>query len=254
MSIEFFCDACFTKVVTPDSTGGKKGRCPSCGKVVQIPEQTAEQAAPKTISVPDNYVPPRSGPSTLAASAAGIDNIVPEKETEKVTADKRRLKSKLGDYEWESKAHEKQWGNFNPVDRNRAKRERRLESIRAITAPGVALLVTAVINMILVILAIAGLAFMVVLQFTRNQNLEADTEMAGLVFWCVGLAIWLAVYAIIIIGANHMRMARNYTMAMTGAVVAVLPINPCMILTIPFGIWAIMVLANRRVRIGFRST
>ena len=37
MTIEFPCPECSHVVRTPDQTAGKKGRCPGCGMVVQIP-------------------------------------------------------------------------------------------------------------------------------------------------------------------------------------------------------------------------
>lgn len=250
MSIEFFCDACFTKVVTPDSTAGKKGRCPNCGKVVDIPADQTPASAPQTISLPENYVPPQGGPSSGVAD----DIEIPDRDKKKLTADEKRLKTKLGDYEWESKKGYKNWGNFNPVDRHAIKKERRLVTMRSIAAPGVALLVTAIVNMIVMLITISVLSVMVIIQFMREQQMTNDVQTTQLVIWCIALSLWLSIFAVIIIGANHMRMARNYSMAMTGAVVAVLPINPCLILTIPFGIWAIMVLANKNVRLGFRST
>ncbi len=45
MPIEFVCTNCNSPVRTPDATAGKKGRCPSCKAVIQIPEAAPATAA-----------------------------------------------------------------------------------------------------------------------------------------------------------------------------------------------------------------
>ncbi len=53
---------------------------------------------------------------------------------------------------------------------------------------------------------------------------------------------------IVLVGAWQMKNAKNYGLAMTAAIIACLPCcTPCIILGIPFGIWAVIVLSNRDV-------
>lgn len=46
MPIEFDCPHCNQLVATPESAAGKKGRCPSCKSVVQIPMASTKKMAP----------------------------------------------------------------------------------------------------------------------------------------------------------------------------------------------------------------
>src|SRR6186713_436800 len=46
MPIEFPCTACGQLVRTPDSAAGKKGKCPHCGTIGQIPLTSPPAAVP----------------------------------------------------------------------------------------------------------------------------------------------------------------------------------------------------------------
>lgn len=63
MPIEFSCPTCFQLVRTPEGTAGKKGKCPHCGAVVQIPWSTPGGPAADT-SAPwaPSQTPPVSAP------------------------------------------------------------------------------------------------------------------------------------------------------------------------------------------------
>ena len=58
----------------------------------------------------------------------------------------------------------------------------------------------------------------------------------------------------ILMGAVKMRQLESWSSARTAAILAVIPIcSPCVLLGIPFGIWALIVLNNPQVRSEFRS-
>ncbi len=50
MSIQFRCHHCNKRVQAPDSAGGKKARCPSCGQTVEVPIVKADDEDVNTIS------------------------------------------------------------------------------------------------------------------------------------------------------------------------------------------------------------
>ena len=52
MPIEFSCPSCHQIVRTPDAAAGKKGRCPNCQGIVQIPQPQAPAAAPEPAPQP----------------------------------------------------------------------------------------------------------------------------------------------------------------------------------------------------------
>lgn len=53
------------------------------------------------------------------------------------------------------------------------------------------------------------------------------------------------------IGAIKMRSGSGYGMAMTGAITAIIPIGGCCFVSMPIGIWALIVLLNVDVKKGF---
>ena len=63
MAIEFACPSCQQMVKTADASAGRKGKCPHCGAVVQIP---APADKPRRAA---NLSPPASEPSPKRATA-----------------------------------------------------------------------------------------------------------------------------------------------------------------------------------------
>jgi len=64
--------------------------------------------------------------------------------------------------------------------------------------------------------------------------------------------VGLVLNAVILIGALRMRRLQSYALAMAAAIVALVPcFSPCCVLTLPFGVWAIVVLSDERVRNAF---
>mgnify|MGYP007050631440 CR=1 FL=1 len=65
--------------------------------------------------------------------------------------------------------------------------------------------------------------------------------------------ITLAIAGLMFWGAWRMRELRSYGLAMTSAIIAVIPCcGPCYCLAIPLGIWALVVLAKPEVKSAFR--
>jgi hypothetical protein len=60
--------------------------------------------------------------------------------------------------------------------------------------------------------------------------------------------------AVVIVGAVRMRNLESYGLAMAAAVITLIPCtSPCCLLGLPFGIWALVVLSDDRVKAAFRS-
>ena len=56
---------------------------------------------------------------------------------------------------------------------------------------------------------------------------------------------------LITVGASRMKNLKSYGLAMTAGIVAMLPCHGCCLLGLPFGIWALVVLARPEVREAF---
>jgi hypothetical protein len=66
--------------------------------------------------------------------------------------------------------------------------------------------------------------------------------------------IGLIISAVVAYGALKMKHLENHGLAMTAAILSVIPCtSPCCFLGFPFGIWAIVVLNDSTVRDAFRS-
>jgi hypothetical protein len=66
-------------------------------------------------------------------------------------------------------------------------------------------------------------------------------------------ALGLAVTILMIVGGLRMRQLQGYGLAMTASILAWIPCtSPCCIVSIPFGIWAFVVLLDADVKQAFR--
>lgn len=73
--------------------------------------------------------------------------------------------------------------------------------------------------------------------------------LVGTIFFA---AIFLALDCLVLYGAYCLQTLRNHGMAMTGAIISCIPVcSPCLILGIPFGIWALVVLNDKDVKSAF---
>jgi hypothetical protein len=77
-------------------------------------------------------------------------------------------------------------------------------------------------------------------------------------YWAIaeylgGGILWILLSLVALIGAIRMMSLRNYGLAMTSAVLTVIPcVTPCCLLGQGAGIWALIVLMNNDVRAAFR--
>jgi hypothetical protein len=68
---------------------------------------------------------------------------------------------------------------------------------------------------------------------------------------CIGLPT-VAVYGLILAGALSMQRLHSRGLAMTAAILAMLPCGPAILVGLPVGIWALVVLSNRDVALAFQ--
>jgi len=68
----------------------------------------------------------------------------------------------------------------------------------------------------------------------------------------VYLGIMSVLNMVILAGGISMMSLKRYGLAITAAIIALIPtVGPCCILSVPFGIWAIIVLSNAQTRVAF---
>jgi hypothetical protein len=117
-----------------------------------------------------------------------------------------------------------------------------------VSAPAIGLLVAGGLSaafdvvyiLIAVLLGVAGL--------TDKDSADA-LPAAGIM---VGLAvIKLALDTLTLYAAWQMRQLRSWGVSMAGAIVAMLPCSPCCLLSLPIGVWAVVVLIDANVKAAF---
>lgn len=94
-------------------------------------------------------------------------------------------------------------------------------------------------------------------QKQRDPNNPMQPEEMARLTQNVGIGggvVWVVTSLPIIIGGFQMRQLKGYYMGMAGSVLAMIPCctNGCMMLSLPVGIWAMVVLLNEDVKWGFR--
>lgn len=71
--------------------------------------------------------------------------------------------------------------------------------------------------------------------------------------WATPMGVLTGVLSLVVLlGGIRMLQRRSYGLAMTGAIVSMLPCSCCCCLGLPFGIWALVVLSNPEVKNSFR--
>ena len=126
-------------------------------------------------------------------------------------------------------------GRPNPADR--------------VCGPGTALAVVGWVGLVgtvltLVLLLVVGL----------NDPPPGDELIVNVVVGGVIGALGLAYFAVIAAGGHRIRQCRRYGLAMTAAILAttsIALIGVCSVVILPFGIWAVVVLAQSDVRRAF---
>ena len=128
-------------------------------------------------------------------------------------------------------------------------------ALNRVAGPAIALIVTGALGGLMNFVGIILNVFNVVVgQGFRGGNVHGDPALAmfsgvgGIVGGIVGLIMALLVIA----GAIKMKNLSSYGLAMTAAIVAVIPcVSPCCLLGLPFGIWALVVLNEENVKAAF---
>jgi DNA-directed RNA polymerase subunit RPC12/RpoP len=108
------------------------------------------------------------------------------------------------------------------------------------------------------VLQLCTCAFVVFFNAAIRPNLAQpinpvpEDEEAETIFAVVVGALGLFQSAMMILGAVALRRRRRFSLAMAGAVLALLP-NLCCIVTVPFGVWGVVLLGRPDVRAAFAA-
>ena len=250
MPIEFRCTQCNRLLRTEEDAAGQKAKCPECGAILEVPTSAAPGQPPGSSAETGAFPPaPASGAESPFGPGAppASDAPSPFGEYVPLSADAPGPENP-----YESPRGVEATG-AGPVpaaypDLLTYARER-------VSGPAIALIVTGALGLALQLLGLVGNLIQL-----SVPAMAPDPEMmpfgpafgpgVNVGFGILGLALAI----LIIVGAAKMKNLQSYALAMTSAIVALVPcISPCCCLGLPFGIWALVVLSDAQVQAAFRS-
>lgn len=123
-----------------------------------------------------------------------------------------------------------------------------------VLGPATGLIVVGVIGFVLSIAGlIANLTGAVVNLPGMDHNTELLTRTLSGTVGIVSSVVSILLSGIILWGGMQMKALRNYPLAMTASILAIVPcLSPCCLLGLPLGIWAAVVLARPEVKATFQ--
>jgi hypothetical protein len=133
------------------------------------------------------------------------------------------------------------------------------EASRAVSAPAICLIVTAILGILNsaagVVMNLAGVTFSGFGMPKDPQFAEVERLVqffSGSVGMVAGL-VQVALGALVLWGAFRMMKLQAYGLAVAVSIIAMIPcVSPCCCLGLPFGIWALVVLSRAEVKAAFR--
>lgn len=214
MPVEFRCAQCQKLLRVGDAAVGKKARCPDCGSIQEVPvDPTALNPSAKFPI--ESSAPLASPPSTATASTANGDSIV----------------------RYPISQYPNPFGSAPPHWTATTSAQAKCRSA------GTGLVV---VGGIFTAFHIGGAVLQVIL--AAGGVHDAEQFVLSFAVMLVGLIYSL----VILIGGRKMQQLQSYRMAMTAAVLALVPCHPCFFVTLPVGIWSLIVLLDPQVRNAFR--
>jgi hypothetical protein len=124
------------------------------------------------------------------------------------------------------------------------------DPIQRVNAPSIGLLAAGVVSGIGSLIWLVMLVFFSALIFSDRDSQDA---LIGIGIWIPIVLIRLALDGLVIYGALQMRQLKSWNLSLAGAVAASIPCSFCCVITIPLGIWAIVVLLNDEIKQSFAA-
>lgn len=215
------CPQCQRQLRVPDNLIGQSVKCPTCTTIFTATVGAvmgSGPAAPPPPPAPVQAQPPRYEPPAPQPA-------------------------QTFDYTQEP-------GPFDAADEYRERRRQlRPAALSAVVGPATALLVVGIIDLVVYSIMVAVNLMRVA---TENQGGRGDSLILGMACGCMFAGLRIAYQLVIITGAQKMKRLESYGFAMTAAIMAVIPLfSPCLILGIPFGIWALVAINQQGVKDAF---
>ena len=220
MPIKFFCQQCRHQLKTPDDSAGKKSRCPQCGHIQTIPLT-----------------------GDVDSANAGLEPLGP---SEPLAVTEPRNSAPVGP-PWQQSdnpfAERSLRAEPNPYAAPISASAQPATNPRATIFPGIWLIAISATSSLFL-----GLGIMAGVVTVIDEGMEQD-DLLAFIF----LGVTLAVQFLILWGGINMVRCRGYYMAMAGTIAAIVPLSACWCMHLPFGLWALAILAKSGTRAIFQA-
>jgi predicted Zn finger-like uncharacterized protein len=237
------CPNCERQVRVPDELLGKLVKCPTCGTTFTASAVGDRPAAP-----------PEPRPAPPPAGAYREEPPQPRRAV---------LRSDNEDYE-EHYGDDEEYDEDRP--RRRGRRGRR--ALEALRAPAICLLVTGVLGLLFSIYMLFGFALTDPADVNRQveaqqrmqgrqvnpQQTEMAKRVAQMVVGPVGMAfclVFIVLNLVVILGGIMMLVGKMRWLGYLASVLSLLNISCCCVCSLPFGIWALVVLSRAETASAF---
>ena len=101
------------------------------------------------------------------------------------------------------------------------------------------------------ILNLLAIIFWVVLRVAAGEGLDASGQTEATVLTIIFALVSMAMGILLLVGSARMFDLQSFPMAMTAAIAGMLPLALGFVISLPMGIWALMVLSRRDARTAF---
>jgi len=227
------CPTCQRKLLVPDELQGKSVRCPSC----------------ETVFIAEVHASQDPGPGLPEEESARSENVRTEPERSPRDQEDRESPRRFREEKDDDYYDGPEYGSGY-------RRSSRQAALRAVSPPAAALQVVSGIsiafNILFLLLVAVGVAMPLAAGGPGPNNQADQVGMAVQVISGFGGRIFALVLCILIaIGATKMKRLESRSWAMAASIMAITPCTGCCILTMPFGIWALVVISKPDVKDHF---
>ena len=119
-----------------------------------------------------------------------------------------------------------------------------------VSAPAIGLMIAGGVSALGSLLWLVMLLFFSTLIFASEDSQDA---LIGIGFWVPISLLRLALDGLTIYGGLKMRQLHSWNLSLAGSVAAMIPCTFCCFVSLPLGIWALVVLLNDEVKRAFAA-
>ena len=242
----------------PDGSEGRLAQCPLCGQQSPIPFGWWSSGASSPMgeensgspSWADSGWPDQPSPHTeplrpepFSEMATGSELSAPPAQTE--TFPPQPFSGRM-EQAWEGVGSGPGGSPTGTLDWHRQYAYQRLK------APANWLIVLSTIAFGMGLMSLVLVALGMAAQGQPAQQPPPDLGHPDRTALLIGMGLGVLLDLVVVWGSLKMKQLKNYSLAMTAALLAIVPCtSPCCVLTIPFGLWALVVLTDPAVKSAF---